>query len=83
MWLLPDDHGSYKLFKCSARNLEKHRIFSEIPYYQLLDGVKDSVGNTSVNVHSIPSETNLEDPIQSSKQKKTVNWSSDCRMLLN
>ena len=59
-----------------------YRIFSEIQSYQLLDGVKDSVGNISVNVHSIPSETNLEDPIQSSNQENTVNWSSDCRMLL-
>ena len=44
---------------------------------------KDSVGNTSVNVHSIACEINLEDPIHSSNQAKTVNWSSDCIMLLN
>ena len=54
-----------------------HRIFSEIESYQLCDGVKDSAGNTSVNVHSIPCEINLEDPIQSSYQVKTVNRSSD------
>ena len=54
-----------------------HRIFSEIQSYQLCDGVKDSVRKTSVNVHSIPCEINLEDQIQSSYR------SSDCRMLLN
>ena len=58
-------------------------IFSEIQSYQLCDGVKDSVGNTAVDVHSIPCEINLEEPIQSSNQVKTVNRSSDCRMLLN
>ena len=47
-----------------------HKIFSEIQSYQLCDGVKDSVGNTSVNVHSIPCDTNLEDPIHSSNKQK-------------
>ena len=52
--LLLDDHEFYKLFKRSVRNSEMHRIFSEVQSYQLCDGGKDSVGNTSVNVHSIP-----------------------------
>ena len=52
------------------RNSEIHRIFSEIQSYQLCDGVKDSVGSTFVNVHSIPYEINLEDPIHSSNQAK-------------
>ena len=82
-WFLPDDHEFYELFKRTVRNSEMHRIFSEIQSYQLCDGVKDTVGNTSVNVHSIPCEINLEDAIQSSNQVKTVNQSSDCRMLLN
>ena len=60
-----------------------HRIFSEIQSYQLCDGVKDSAGNTSVNVLSIPCEISLEDLIQSSNQAKTANRSSDCRTLLN
>ena len=57
-WLLPDDHELYKLFKRTVRNSEMHRIFSEIQSYQLCDGVKDSVGNTSGNVHSIPCDIN-------------------------
>ena len=60
-----------------------HIIFSEIQSYQLCDGVKDSVGNISVNVHSIPCEINLEDPIQSSYQAKSINRSSGFRMVLN
>ena len=82
-WLLPNDHEFYKLFKRTVRNSEMHRIFSEVQSYQLCDGVKDSVGNTSGSLHSIPCEISLEDPIQSSNQAKTVNRSSDCRMLLN
>ena len=82
-WVLPDDHEFYKLLMHSVRNSEMHRIFSEIQSYQLCDGVKDKVGNTSVNVHSIPCEINLEDPIQLSYKGKTVNRSSDCRILLN
>ena len=58
-------------------------MFSEIQSYQLCDGVKDSVGRKFVNEHSIPYEINLEDPIQSSNQAKSVNQSSDCRILLN
>ena len=58
-------------------------MFSEIQSYQLCDGVKDSVGSKFVNEHSIPYEINLEDPIQSSNQAKSVNQSSDCRILLN
>ena len=70
-WLLPDDHEFYKLFKHSVRNSEMHRIFSEIQSYQLCNGVKDSVGITSVNVHFIPCEINIEDPIQSSYYEKS------------
>ena len=72
-WLLPDGHEFYKLFKHAVKNSEMQRIFSEIQSYQLCDGVKDSVRNTSVNLHSIPCEINLEDPIQSFNQAKTVN----------
>ena len=50
-----------------------HRIFSEIQSYQLCDGVKNSAANTSINVHSIPCEINLEELIQPSNQAKTVN----------
>ena len=59
-----------------------HIIFSEVQSYQLCDGVKDSVVNTSVNAHFIPFETD-RNPVHSSNPAKTVNWSSDCRMLLN
>ena len=62
-WLHPDGHEFYKLFKRSVRNSKTHRIFSEIQSYQLCDGVRDGVENTSVNVHYIPCEINLEDPI--------------------
>ena len=81
-WLLPDDYEFYKLFKSSVENSEMHRIFSEIQFYQLCYCVKGSVGHTSVDVHSIPCEINLEDPIQSSTQAKTVNRSLGCRLLL-
>ena len=67
------DHEVYKLFKRSVRNSEMHKIFSEVQSYQLCDGVKNSAGNTSINVHSIPCEINLEDLIQPSNQAKTVN----------
>ena len=60
-----------------------HRIFSEIQSYQQCGVAKDSVGNASVNLNSIPCEISLEDLIKSSNQAKTVNRSSDCRMLLN
>ena len=50
-----------------------HKIFSEIQSYQLCDGVKNSAGITSINVHSIPCEINLEELIQPSNQAKTVN----------
>ena len=81
-WLLPDDLEFYKVFKRSLRNSDMH-IFSEIQSYQLCDDVKDSVGNTAVDVYSIPCELNLEEQIQSSNQLKTVSQSSDCRMLLS
>ena len=71
--LLLDDHEFYKLFKRSVRNSEMHKIFSEIQSYQLCDGVKNSAGITSINVHSIPCEINLEELIQPSNQAKTVN----------
>ena len=71
--LLPYDCEFCKLFNRSVRNSELHRIFSEIQSYRLCDGVKDCVGNTSVNVHSIPSEINLEDLIYSPNQAKTIN----------
>ena len=58
-------------------------IFSEIQSYQLCEDVKDSVGNTAVDVYSIPCELNLEEQIQSSNQLKTVSQSSNCRMLLS
>ena len=72
-----------KLFKRSVRNSEMHKIFSEIQSYQLCGGAKDSVGNTSVNLNSIPCEISLEDLIKSSNHAKTVNRSADCRILLN
>ena len=81
-WLLPDDLEFYKVFKRSLRNSEMH-IFSEIQSYQLCDDIKDSLGNTAVDVYSIPCELNLEEQIQSSNQLKTVSQSSDCRMLLS
>ena len=68
-----DDHEFYKLLKRSVRNSELHKIFSEIQSYQLCDSVKNSAGNTSINIHFIPCEINLEDLIQPSNQAKTVN----------
>ena len=49
-----------------------HIIFSEVQSYQLCDGVKDSVVNTSVNAHFIPFETD-RNPVHSSNPAKTVN----------
>ena len=72
-YLFPDDHQFFKLFKRSVRNSEMHRIFFEIQSYQSCDGVKDSVGNTSVNVHSIPCEINFQDQFSlPTKQKLSI-----------
>ena len=60
-----------------SNQLEIQKLTEYFQSYQLCDGVKDSVGNTSIKVHSITCEINLEEPIQSANQANTVNRSSD------